>query len=291
MIVLNEKEYVEEHIKNKDIGESPFFTLSVMARYYHHCFGYKNKKVSELLTNFLRENYQMYKYSKSSWDETVEKISKNAGKYKLHELDGIWITKSELATIEGINDKTLERLAFTLLCLAKFYNSRNPKNNSWVNVSDKEIFSFARINCGTFDRAVNIGKLHELSLIEFPKRNDNLSNRVTFIDDESEDVLFISDFRELGYEYLKYKGEDFIRCRECGILVRQSKNGMKKYCTDCVKYTPKEKKEIICIDCGHHFFVDGSNKRTYRCNDCQSKKNRESKLKYWNLKVKEKDDY
>lgn len=36
MIVLNEKEYAEECLKNKTIDDKPFYTLSILAKYYYY---------------------------------------------------------------------------------------------------------------------------------------------------------------------------------------------------------------------------------------------------------------
>lgn len=162
-----------------------------------------------------------------------------------------------------------------MLCLAKLGNARNCKNNGWVSYTAKEIYSMARISCSVIERYEKLSQLNSLSLLEFPKKNDNLSSRVTYIDDESEKVLFISDFRELGYEYLKYKGENFIRCHECGTLIRNNKAGTKKYCHQCAAYSPIENKEIICVDCGKSFRVDARLANKHRCAICQANKVRE----------------
>ena len=76
-------------------------------------------------------------------------------------------------------------------------------------------------------------------------------------------------FRELGYEYLKYKGENFIRCRECDVLVRNNKCGDKKYCSNCAGYVPMERKQVTCVDCGVEFTVNSKNNKTHRCSYCQ----------------------
>ncbi|MBR2505583.1 MAG: hypothetical protein IKB70_01380, partial [Bacilli bacterium] len=117
----------------------------------------------------------------------------------------------------------------------------------------------------------------QMGLLEFSKRNDNLNCRVTFVDNEGDEELFVSDFRELGYEYQKYKGENFIRCAECGILTRGNKNGTKKYCKDCSTYTPQETKTFKCIECGIEFTVDARVANKCRCDECQSVVNREKK--------------
>ena len=89
------------------------------------------------------------------------------------------------------------------------------------------------------------------------------------MDDESEKVFQVCDFRELGYEYLKYKGENYIRCSECGILTKGNKNGTKKYCSSCAQYSPQETKTIKCVDCGADFIVDARVMSKCRCDGCQ----------------------
>jgi hypothetical protein len=44
MIILNEKEYAEKCINNSDIGDNPYFTISILAKYYSNVCGYKPKK-------------------------------------------------------------------------------------------------------------------------------------------------------------------------------------------------------------------------------------------------------
>lgn len=275
MIILNEKEYAEDCLRNKVIIGKPFYTLSVLAKYYYHVTGYRKKKIEVALTEFMSKYYPMYNADRLRWDDTIEKIASNAGKYVLCEIDGIWITQAELDTINNIHNKVLERLAFAMLCLAKLNNAKNPKNNGWVSQTAKEIFKLARISCSVTDRYERLSQLYQLSLLELPKRNDNLNCRVTYINDDSEKVLFISDFRELGYEYLKYKGEQFIRCSECGILIRNNKAGTKRYCKECNGYLRKRFKTIVCVDCGTEIEISAKNNRTCRCRECQTIRDRE----------------
>ena len=268
MIILNEREYVEDCLKNGLVDSKPFNTLSILAKYYYHICGYRKKKITTLLLEFLSKHYPRYELNEFSWHSSIEKIAANAGSYRLYEIKGVKITKSEMETITNIHNKVLERLMFTMLCLAKLSNVKNPKNNGWVNAESKEIFEYARIACKCDEREVKIGKLWQMGLLEFSKRNDNMNCRVTFINDEDTEEMFVSDFRELGYEYMAYKGDNFIRCRECGILTRGNKNGTRKYCKDCATYTPQETKTIVCEDCGIEFEVAGNNKRTTKCPCC-----------------------
>ena len=85
------------------------------------------------------------------------------------------------------------------------------------------------------DKFLFLNDIERTGLISFSNKNDNLNLKINFIDMESESALEISDFRELGYEYLNYIGEgNFIRCSECNRLIR--KTGKRdKYCSECKK--------------------------------------------------------
>lgn len=277
MIILDEKKYAEKCLKNGLMDLKPYYVLCLLAKYYYRHLGYRKKKITSLLLDYLSKYYPRYEFNEFSWKESIDKIARNVGKHKLYEISGVKITKSEMETIQNIHNKVLERLAFTMLCLAKFYNLKNPKNNGWVNTDSKEIYKYARISCKAIEREIKIGKLRNMGLIELPKKNGNLNCRVTFINDDDDEELFISDFRELGYEYLLYKGGNFIRCAECGILTRGNKSGNKKYCKDCATYTPKGTKMITCVDCGKEFVINARASNKCRCDSCQ--KEREKKLK------------
>lgn len=275
MIVLNEKKYAEECLKNGTISKPPYFTLNILSNYYYHVLGYRYSKILKSLMSFMETNSIDYKKNKLYWNDFIDKIAKKSGKHPIHELDGVWITSKELERIKSLNNKLLEKLAFTLLCLAKYSNSRFEKNNDWVSLDYVEIFKLARITCGKQERYSKINILYKRGFVELAKRIDNLNLKIMYIDKETVDFstsngdVFISDFRELGYEYLKYLGENIVSCKKCGVLIRGNKNGTKKYCKECVCYTPKQEKLIVCVDCGKEFLISGSNKRTCRCDNCK----------------------
>lgn len=280
IIILNEKAYAEECLQKKFISDKPFYTLSILAKYYYHCLGYRKSKITELLIDFIKNYYPKYDCNKAMWNESIEKIAKNVEKYTLFEIDGVWITESELETIANIHNQVLEKLAFTLLCLAKLGNIKNPKNNGWVNNDDKEIFNLARVSCTAAKRDEKISDLYEMSLLELPKRIDNLSVRVTYVNDNSKKRLFVSDFRELGYEYLKYIGNiNYARCGECGRLFKISAHN-KTYCSMCSKPSNDDFKYITCIDCGKVFKTKNKNNTSCRCSECQNIRNKK-KRKIW----------
>lgn len=217
--------------KKIDVSKTYIF-LSMYARYLYHGQGLRKAGIIKALNDFMYECYP--RYNPVDWDANIEKYATKAGKYPLCECKGVWITENELKTIREIDNKVLERLAFTLLCLAKFKNYRNPNNNNWVNCSNGEIYTMACINTTAFDKDLKFSQLRELGLIEYAKKVNNLNIRILYIDDESEKEFFVSDFRKLGYEWRLHKGEKYIRCADCGILVKKTSN-RRKYCKDCGK--------------------------------------------------------
>lgn len=274
MIIVNEKEYAQTRIKNRDVGENIYTTLSILAKYYFSQ-GMKRKAVRVELQNFLEIAYPKFTINKSYWIDAIENIVTKNAKEKLFYSDGVWITESEWEKIQSLKNKILKKLVFTLLCIAKINNQKRESNNDWVNTEIKEIFKLANIPCNNELRARRIGDLIRSGLIRFATRIDNLNIKVLFVDEESEKKFLVNDFRNLGNEYLYRIGENYIRCAECGKLIKNNKYGNKKYCSECAAYNTQETKQVTCVDCGKVFTVDAMNNRACRCEECQTKKNRE----------------
>lgn len=275
--ILNEKEYVENALTTGDYADDIYKTLVLMAQYYYQYCGYRKVKITNLLLDFLVKNYAPYAHNKRQWAATCEKIARKTGGKTLLEISGVWVTASELDTITKIANKTLARLAFTMLCIAKLNNAKNTKNNNWVNLDSKDIFNAARVTGSRTQRDLRIADMLDLGLIELPKNNNKLNIRVTFLDDESEKKLFVSDFRELGNLYRAEieKDEKIQVCKICG---KYSHNAKFNVCAECRKEQEKQEleqkyiestDEIICIDCGKSFRVEKCVKNKCRCEECQ----------------------
>lgn len=277
-LILNECEYAEELLRSGLCGEKPYQAISILSKYFYHKRKMKKKDISLSLHDFLFKFYPPYRMEKFQWGETIEKLLSNVQKTNLYEIAGVRITKSEMDRIQDIDNEKLERVAFVMLCLAKLNDLKSTKNNGWVNTDVKEIFSFARIPARVNERFMMLGKLEERGLIEFPKKNGNLNNRVTFIHENSDEALFISDFRELGYEYQRYCGENICMCAECGVLFRGNRQHNQRYCTNCSPRTKQMDKPIICEDCGKQFFVSSLNSKSTRCPSCYLEYRRIRKL-------------
>lgn len=291
-IILNEKEFAENCLQTLSTELDTYSTVMILAKYFHYR-GLPKKDIYTSLVDFLVDSKSIdYAKNRQYWENTCEWLSIKADKYALLDTNGVWITKKEFNKIKELNNKVLERLAFTLLCLAK-YNAVKHEGSYWVNFEYRDIFAMARVTCKSSERNKKINTLVKAGYVIPAKQVDNLNLNVTFVDEETTEYseengdLFVYDFRELGYEYRKYSGEDFIRCAECGILTKGGERGTRRYCKSCLKYTKKpEKKEIICIDCGKVVITSKHDGHKCRCDDCQKAANRLSKREW----IKQKRD-
>lgn len=275
MIILNENRFAEGLLEN-GLGEvSPFYAMTILARYFWHTKHCKKRIIKQELLRFLVTFYPRYEIDRFNWMNTIDKITDRVDKTApMFETTGVKITKPEMSVIKDIKNEVLERLCFTMLCVAKLHDQKNNQNNGWVNLTDKEIFQMARLTYRRIDVDVKIGTLCNLGLIELPVKNDNLNFRITFIQNDADEELFVSDFRELGYEYELYNGENYIRCAECGILTRGNKNKTKKYCSDCNGSASTATRFICCEDCGIQIEIPAKNHKTTRCRKCQAEHDR-----------------
>ena len=268
---MKESEAVQEIINKKSVSENTYADLILLIKYYYSQAKKSNKKLKTKdviaeLQEYLKPQYN--NYQSVDWYNRLEKLIKKYKNTPLYDVDSIPITDAELTTIKSIKNKRLEKIAFVSLVLAKYYNLKNEKNNGYVNVEYSVIFGLARVSATVmYGQPLLLNDLKQLGLIQTASRIDNPNFRVLFIDNDSPVVLHITDLRELGYQYLKYKGEKFIECAECGVLLRK-KNNATKYCPACRGYQPIQFKTLTCVDCGKEFVVNSKSNKSCRCEDC-----------------------
>lgn len=236
-IVLNERACAEYALDNLSLGAKPIETLGRVARYYYS-IGYKKKDIGSLLEDFMLKCDPAINIVK--WQAAIDRQVSNADKYELIDISGISITRAEIDKIQQIDGKLLQRLMFAMLCLAKYGNAVNPKNNNWVNKKDKEIFSLANISLTTKRQSLMINDLWTMQYIGFSRVVDNININVKIIDDSSPTVLYISDFRNLGNQYMRYCGEKYIECECCGKVVKEN-HGKQHYCNECAIEIDRQK--------------------------------------------------
>lgn len=232
-IVLNELDWACDMIKEHSLGKKPYETLCRVAKYYVNK-GYTKKEVRKSLENYLLQCDTLASIPK--WDYTLDMAIAYAIKYKAVKIDEIKITKSEMDIIDSVQSRQARRLAFTLLCLAKYWDAVNPDGDHWVNTRDSEIMKMANIKTSIRRQSLMYNELNKLGLIQFSRRVDNTNVRVLFIDDNSDVVCTVTNFTNLGNQYHMHHGEPFFVCSNCGITVKRDnpKSSKKQiYCKEC----------------------------------------------------------
>lgn len=231
-VVLNEIKQAETILEKGEVGNKPTSTLFLLSKYYRQKLKLSENKTSEKLNEFMDNNYK--NYNPVLWEDIIEDISRKGKKYELRNIEHIGITQSELDTIESTKTKNHKKLLFTMLCFAKLYNIISINNNNWVNSDIKEIFKTARVIVKhRDDKFLLLNDLESNGYISFSSKNDNLNMKINFIDNVNDPILYITDFRELGYEYLNYtKDGNFTRCKICNRLIRKTSKNI-QYCAEC----------------------------------------------------------
>ena len=232
-IILNEYEWAERCMQDKDLGRKPAEALSRVARYLYES-KYTKREIRKRLDTFLLQCNP--NASLISWSNVLDKIAKNVNKYKLVKIDGVQIYKQELDAIDSLPGSQVKRLAFTLLCVAKYWDAVSDRNNHWVNTPDREIMGMANINTSIKRQCGLYSILWNSDLIQFSKKVDNLNVQVLFSVDSGDPEMYIKDFRNLGHQYSRRHGGSYFECGECGIVLRESrdhKGRKQKYCRSC----------------------------------------------------------
>jgi len=198
---------------------------------YYHSMGYKRNEIERLLEEFLLRCDPTITLPR--WRQAISRCASGAGKYPLIDVRGVTISQREMEQIGRLGGRLAQRLMFTLLCLAKYGNAVNPRNGNWVNRSPREVFALANITVTVNRQSLMINDLWREGYVGYSNIVDNINLNVKILDTEEEDVsVFISDFRNLGNQYMQLVGENYMTCQNCGVVVRKTSN-RQKYCQAC----------------------------------------------------------
>ena len=234
MIIMNETDYAMRLIQERTLTNKPSEALRVVAKYYIWTEKLRKKDVKKKVISFLSQSSPMASIPK--WDDAIEYAISVAAKHKPIEVDEVVVTVPEMEVVDAIKSKQERKLAFTLLCLSKYWDSVNGTDNHWVNSKDTEIMKLANISPTLRRQSSLYASMRDAGLIEFSKRVDNTNVRVVF-QKEGDAAVRVTDFRNLGYQYAAYHGEPYFACESCGITTNGGTRGKKgrprRYCVDC----------------------------------------------------------
>lgn len=237
-LIMDEKSWAEHMLNGYWLGNKPSETLWRLGRYFYSV-GMTQAEIAENLRGFLRRCDPTIKVGQ--WEELIRSIAAKSQKYPLICVRGISITEDEMDEIARLDGWMMRRVMFTLLCLAKYHNAINPDNNSWVNQDPKTIFSLANVQVTVKRQSLMINDLWHMEYISYGKRVDNVNLRVNIERNDSPTEMYITDMRDLGYQYMAHFGKKFIYCRVCGRMTKQKSNGQ-KFCPACSNEMKKNRR-------------------------------------------------
>lgn len=228
-IILNEKRWAEDALSASRLGVKPFEALRRLVSYYRE-LGYSKNETRDRLEDFMIRCDPRANLVKLQ--PVIDDAIKYSWKRPLVIIDPVGVTQGEMNRIAELNGVVRQRLMFTLVCLARYGNAVNPENKGWVNREVREIFSLANVKASLKNQSLLFNDLWREDFIGFSNVVDNINVNVKILDDASEPVVQIDDFRNLGYQYMRYIGESYMPCQNCGLVVKRT-SPRQKYCKDC----------------------------------------------------------
>lgn len=196
-------------------------------------------QIKQTLSEFMKKSYKDYNitYWQPKFDELI--IQEKRSKVDMLIINELHVTRGELQTISSLNNNKLEKLAFVLLVYSKIYNVKNKNNTYWVNSDVKDVFSDCKVTLTKHKQELMIHELLNLGLVDTSRKVDCTNIRVNYSDNNDESAITITDFRDIVYYYLRWKGHNIVECSKCSRMFRKNKN-VHKYCNACAKIIKNE---------------------------------------------------
>lgn len=247
MLIMNEVKDAERIINRDITGYRPAMAMGVLAKYYIKKHGKTVSETKKLIEKCIVDNWPYINIS--DWSDYIDKVIKRAKKFPLKEIEEIPITQKEIDVISSFPVKRHQKLAFTLLVIAKF--NYMVSGHEWVNNSLDEINKAAGITWRSVkDKCLDVHELYIRGLVVFPKRVDSTSIKVLYMDKDGEPVMKVKSFDNVGKVWATYNNEDYKQCVDCGKPFEASgkSRGRKIRCDNCqqtyrLKYKAEKEKE------------------------------------------------
>jgi hypothetical protein len=185
-------------------------------------------------------------FSEMTYQKSIDGCIKDVDKTPFKNIKSVRITKSELDNICLLDDIKKQKLAFVLLCTAKYRDQYNPNNCHKTDISATDLYKMARVVLPKEQRNVYLHFLIKDGLVE-PHNNSKTKNKkLLFVSEDGNDEVVLElkeiDYHELAYVYVSWKnnGDGFTKCQKCGKTIKQSKTRPRKYCEECAEIVEKE---------------------------------------------------
>lgn len=256
--LANERKYVEDMIKNKTLNVSrPGKDINSLIKYLYEQNPKITKqelieKVNEFLLDIVQDEKAVKRWQVSI-REYVDNFMSYANNFKgLSHVEKIYITRSELESIEKLENEKLEYVAFALLVYLKVQNQITGRHDNLHCPSSEEhvkmIKKITGLNITVTKTALAMKELQNLGYTENGIGGAVIC-KLNYVNNEDEVVIEIRDFDvdsiSLYYDWHIYGGK-LIYCNECGrlIYIENSKDFRTKHCNKCQREKQLEQQRI-----------------------------------------------
>ena len=238
-VILKESELLNialsgEKVLKRDVPD----ILAVLTRHYF-ANGLNKDEVYNKLNSYYKSIDVGYNET-VSYDFIHKLINRiyNSGRFNLVDVNAITISVDEWNRITSLNDKSAEKLAFSILVHQKVAMLKNPKSNGWVNTERSYLLKDAGFTTQTKDVKLNFYKLYKCDYLGKKNSVDATGYLVNYRDNDkvlSVPKIIITNFEKIITYYDEHRnGVKYKECEVCGKRFKVTNNRV-KYCTSCAK--------------------------------------------------------
>lgn len=243
---IDERRVLETLLKNKNSINTN--TVQKLIVYIKHLKEIKKTKVEirNELDVLMADKY--IGFVMADWDSIlrslVNKYTKKENK-EFKTLEDINIRQDELEFINKFQELELEKLLFVMLVIGKASASKTKSNKEgyWINCNSKDLFVLSKFKFKSkvdrFDqREYKLYDIREKGLIEVQNICDSTGMKLMYGKSEKDESGLNITIKEdnidsLVFNYLRWRGEKIVECRECGKLVESNAKKPTIYCKTC----------------------------------------------------------
>jgi hypothetical protein len=246
-IIFYEHEHCEK-ILAEGVDRITQRDLNYLAKYWDH-HGETPSQIRKNLIQFCMDNDKYFNEIQSR--QKLRRALSQAKNYNLRFPNPVEITKSELNSIESLDNYKYEKFLFVMLVVAKFFKEHRSKKVVQENAYDSYLYSNASMKdikdiagiAMTYKEWDTLK--HELTVAALisPTRMGGKCWNIGFNSPDDEVIITVSDYRNPVSYYQEYKSEEMMDCAICGVKTVRKSN-RHKYCNLCWKSYRREQNRI-----------------------------------------------
>lgn len=229
--------YAKNVINNHNIDENNAIEhIKMLAKYNFHVEKMKDDENYRSIVEYMSNYWDCF--AEADYEQIIGNFIKEAHNFSFKNIGTIEITRKELDFIGSLDNIRLEKIAFVMLCIAKYKCYYHDSPNYWIDWNLNAISKLARVHVTKKENLLLYRQLVLAGAIESNSVKKKLYEHVLFASngENDETILELSenDYKELAYTYLYYKNgfTGYVHCEKCGRLIKQKSN-RQKFCDEC----------------------------------------------------------